>query len=202
MPYLPIDPADLGRNYEAVIRVNSQSGKGGFAWVLEQDQGLKLPKKLQADFSRHVQRMADELGRELNAADIWQAFREAYFVKVDKRRFRLVDFQESRAADGDRLFSGTIEVDGVAQSVSGRGKGLISSVLATLRQTFGLELEVVDYTEHALGKGTDAQAAAYLECVTPDGRTVWGVGIDEDVAAASVRAILSAANSAVREPVA
>ena len=202
VPYLPIDPADLGRNYEAVIRVNSQSGKGGFAWVLEQDQGLKLPKKLQADFSRHVQRMADELGRELNAADIWQAFREAYFVKVDKRRFRLVDFQESRAADGDRLFSGTIEVDGVAQSVSGRGKGLISSVLATLRQTFGLELEVVDYTEHALGKGTDAQAAAYLECVTPDGRTVWGVGIDEDVAAASVRAILSAANSAVREPVA
>ena len=202
VPYLPIDPADLGRNYEAVIRVNSQSGKGGFAWVLEQDQGLKLPKKLQADFSRHVQRMADELGRELNAADIWQAFREAYFVKVDKRRFRLVDFQESRAADGDRLFSGTIEVDGVAQSVSGRGKGLISSVLATLRQTFGLELEVVDYTEHALGKGTDAQAAAYLECVTPDGRTVWGVGIDEDVAAASVRSILSAANSAVREPAA
>ena len=82
MPYLPIDPADLGRDYEAVIRVNSQSGKGGFAWVLEQDQGLKLPKKLQADFSKHVQRMADELGRELNAADIWECFREAYYVKV------------------------------------------------------------------------------------------------------------------------
>jgi 2-isopropylmalate synthase len=82
--------------------------------------------------------------------------------------------------------------------VSGRGKGLISSVLATLKETFGLELEVVDYTEHALGKGTDAQAAAYLECITPDGRTVWGVGIDEDVAAASVRAILSAANGAMR----
>jgi 2-isopropylmalate synthase len=196
VPYLPIDPADLGRNYEAVIRVNSQSGKGGFAWVLEQDQGLKLPKRLQADFSRHVQRVADELGRELNAADIWQAFREAYFVKVEKRHFRLVDFQESRSSDGDRLFSGMIEVEGKAQSVSGRGKGLISSVLATLRETFGLELEVVDYTEHALGKGTDAQAAAYLECVTPDGRTVWGVGIDEDVAAASVRAILSAANGA------
>lgn len=196
VPYLPIDPADLGRNYEAVIRVNSQSGKGGFAWVLEQDQGLKLPKRLQADFSRHVQRMADELGHELNAADIWQAFREAYFVKVERRRFRLVDFQESRSSDGDRLFSGTIEVEGKEQSVSGRGKGLISSVLATLKQTFGLELEVVDYTEHALGKGTDAQAAAYLECMTPDGRTVWGVGIDEDVAAASVRAILSAANGA------
>ncbi|WP_305095925.1 2-isopropylmalate synthase [Croceibacterium aestuarii] len=196
VPYLPIDPADLGRNYEAVIRVNSQSGKGGFAWVLEQDQGLKLPKKLQADFSKHVQRLADELGRELNAADIWQTFREAYFVKVDKRRFRLVDFEETRATDGTRLFAGTIEVDGKPQRVSGRGKGLISSVLTTLRQTFGLELEVADYVEHALGTGSDARAATYLECRTTDGRTVWGVGIDEDVAAASVRAIISAANGA------
>jgi len=199
VPYLPIDPADLGRNYEAVIRVNSQSGKGGFAWVLEQDQGLKLPKKLQADFSQHVQRLADELGRELNAADIWQVFRESYFVKVPSRRYRLVDFEETRASDGTRLFAGTIEVDGKPQSVSGRGKGLISSVLTTLRQTFGLELEVLDYTEHALGAGTDARAATYLECAMPDGRTVWGVGIDEDVATASVRAILSAANSAVRD---
>ena len=199
VPYLPIDPADLGRNYEAVIRVNSQSGKGGFAWVLEQDQGLKLPKKLQADFSKQVQRLADELGRELNAADIWQVFRETYYVKVDRRRFRLVDFEETRASDGTRLFAGTIEVDGQPQSVSGRGKGLISSVLTTLKQTFGLELEVLDYNEHALGAGTDARAATYLECLTGDGRTVWGVGIDEDVATASVRAILSAANSAVRE---
>jgi 2-isopropylmalate synthase len=198
VPYLPIDPADLGRSYEAVIRVNSQSGKGGFAWVLEQDQGLKLPKKLQADFSKHVQRIADELGRELNAADIWQVFREAYFVKVEKRRFRLVDFEETRAGDGDRIFTGTIEVDGQEQSVSGRGKGLISSVLATLKEAFGLELEVLDYSEHALGTGTDARAAAYLECALPDGRTVWGVGIDQDVATASVRAILSAANGASR----
>ncbi len=199
VPYLPIDPADLGRNYEAVIRVNSQSGKGGFAWVLEQDQGLKLPKKLQAHFSQHVQRLADELGRELNAADIWRVFRETYFVKVDKRRFRLVDFEERRAADGDRIFTGTIEVDGRAQTVSGRGKGLISSVLATLKEEFGLELEVLDYTEHALGAGADARAATYTECTTPEGDTVWGVGIDEDVATASVRAVLSAANSAVRQ---
>jgi 2-isopropylmalate synthase len=199
VPYLPIDPADLGRSYEAVIRVNSQSGKGGFAWVLEQDQGLKLPKKLQADFSRHVQRLADELGRELNAADIWDTFRKAYFIKVPNRRFRLVDFDERRAVDGDRIFTGTIEVDGREQTVSGRGKGLISSVLATLKDTFGLELEVADYTEHALGTGTDARAATYIECTTHDGRAVWGVGIDQDVATASVRAILSAANSAVRE---
>ncbi|HTN14903.1 MAG TPA: 2-isopropylmalate synthase [Sphingomonadaceae bacterium] len=199
VPYLPIDPADLGRSYEAVIRVNSQSGKGGFAWVLEQDQGLKLPKKLQADFSKHVQRIADELGRELNAADIWQVFRESYFIKVDKRRFRLVDYNEGRAADGTRIFTGTVEVDGQAQNVSGRGKGLISSVLATLKESFGLEMEVLDYTEHALGQGTDAQAAAYVECALPDGRVIWGVGIDEDVASASVRAILSAANGATRD---
>ena len=199
VPYLPIDPADLGRNYEAVIRVNSQSGKGGFAWVLEQGQGLKLPKRLQADFSRHVQQMADELGRELNGDDIWQAFRKAYYIKVEKRRFRLVDYDESRAQDGSRLFTGTIEVDGKEQQVSGRGKGLVSSVLATMRETYGLDFEVLDYSEHALGQGADAQAAAYIEWALADGRKGWGIGIDEDVATASVRAILSAANGAVSE---
>ncbi len=197
VPYLPIDPADLGRTYEAVIRVNSQSGKGGFAWVLEQGQGLKLPKKLQVDFSRNVQRVADELGRELNSEDIWHTFQDAYFLDACDATFALVDYEESRASDGTRLFAGTISVGGKTQNVSGRGKGLVSSVLATLRQTFGVELEVLDYFEHALGKGADARAAAYLECALPDGRTVWGVGIDEDVATASVRAILSAANAVV-----
>ena len=197
VPYLPIDPADLGRTYEAVIRVNSQSGKGGFAWVLEQGQGIKLPKKLQADFAHHVQRLADELGRELDADDIWRTFRKAYYLDRDGATFELVDYEETRASDGTRLFTGTITVGGKHQQVSGRGKGLVSSVLATLQQTFGLEIEVLDYFEHALGKGTDARAAAYLECSLPDGSTVWGVGIDEDVATASVRAILSAANAAV-----
>ncbi|QZD89839.1 2-isopropylmalate synthase [Qipengyuania aurantiaca] len=197
VPYLPIDPADLGRSYEAVIRVNSQSGKGGFAWVLEQDQGLKLPKKMQADFSPHVQRMADELGRELGAPDIWEAFKSAYHVQTEKKHFQLVDYEERRATDGTRLLSGTIAVQGQEQSVSGRGNGLISSVLSTIEESFGLALEIVDYTEHALTTGRDSRAAAYLECRTPDGRTIWGVGIDEDVATASVRAVLSAANSAV-----
>jgi 2-isopropylmalate synthase len=197
VPYLPIDPHDLGRTYEAVIRVNSQSGKGGFAWVLEQGHGLKLPKKLQIDFSRHVQHLADELGRELNSEDIWHAFQDAYFLNEGAATFQLVDYEESRASDGTRLFTGSITVGGKRQNVSGRGKGLVSSVLATLKQTFGLDIEVLDYTEHALGKGTDARAAAYLECALPDGAIIWGVGIDEDVATASVRAILSAANAAV-----
>jgi len=198
VPYLPLDPADLGRNYEAVIRVNSQSGKGGFAWVLEKDQSLKLPKRLQADFSRAVQAMADDLGRELNADDIWRCFRETYHIGDVPKRFRLVDYEESVASDGTRIFAGTITVDGEKQRVSGRGKGLVSSILATMRDSFGLELEVLDYSEHALGKGTDAKAAAYVECTSPDGRINWGVGIDEDVATASVRAILSAANGATR----
>ncbi len=198
VPYLPIDPADLGRSYEAVIRVNSQSGKGGFAWVLEKDQGLKLPKRLQANFSRAVQAMADELGRELNAEDIWRCFRETYFMGDVPKRFRLVDYEEGVTGDGTRIFTGTITVDGEKQRVSGRGKGLVSSILATMHESFGLELDVLDYSEHALGKGTDAKAAAYVECACPDGRIVWGVGIDEDIATASVRAILSAANGARR----
>jgi 2-isopropylmalate synthase len=193
VPYLPIDPADLGRNYEAVIRVNSQSGKGGFAWVLEQDQGLKLPKRMQAHFSKHVQDLADELGRELVAGDIWEVFQRVYHV-TDPQHFQLEDYEETRAADGTRIFAGKIGVDGKVQSVSGRGNGLLSSVVATLAETFGVVLEINDYTEHAMGAGSNARAAAFVECTGPDGKTVWGVGIDEDVATAGVRAVLSAAN--------
>ena len=193
MPYLPIDPADLGRSYEAVIRVNSQSGKGGFAWVLEQDQGLKLPKRMQAHFSRHVQDLADTAGRELQADDIWEVFQRVYHLNTPQH-FQLLDYEEARGADGARIFAGKIAVSGHERSVSGRGNGLISSVVATLGEAFGVALEVRDYTEHAMGAGSDARAAAYVECALPDGSTVWGVGIDEDVATASVRAVLSAAN--------
>ena len=192
VPYLPIDPADLGRSYEAVIRVNSQSGKGGVAWVIEQDKGLKLPKRLQADFSRHVQRMADETSRELNAADIWSLF-EATYLARDADRFRLLDYNESGSV-GDRLFVGHVAVDGEERSISGRGNGLISGVIDALGGSTGPALDVVDYSEHAIGHGADAQAAAYVECRTSDGRTVFGVGIDADIATASVRAVLSAAN--------
>ncbi len=193
VPYLPIDPADLGRSYEAVIRVNSQSGKGGVAWVLEQDKGLKLPKRLQADFSRHVQALADSTSRELNAGDIWGAFESAYLPN-GKDRFALVDYQENHLP-GARQFIGRIAVDGAEQSLSGKGNGLISSVLDALGAA-GVPLDVIDYSEHAIGHGSDAQAAAYLECRTSDGRTVFGVGIDSDVATATVRAALGAANRA------
>jgi 2-isopropylmalate synthase len=193
VPYLPIDPADLGRSYEAVIRVNSQSGKGGVAWVLEQDKGLKLPKRMQGDLSRHVQALADENSRELHAADIWGAFQTAYHLE-GPQRFTLGDYEETRASNGDRIFVGSITVDGVERSVSGRGNGLISSVIAALKDECGIELDVVDFSEHALSGGSDAQAAAYVECRTPAGNIVFGVGIDADVATASVRAVLGAAN--------
>ncbi|MEY2927635.1 MAG: hypothetical protein RL367_2112 [Pseudomonadota bacterium] len=197
VPYLPVDPADLGRSYEAVIRVNSQSGKGGFAWVLEQDQGLKLPKKMQAHFSRFVQDLADSEGRELHADDIWSVFQHTYHLAAPQH-FQLVDYEESRAANGERIFVGKIAVGGHEQSVSGRGNGLISSVVATLRDSFGLALEIDDFSEHAIGHGSTAQAAAFVECRTTHGKTIWGVGIDDDVATASVRAVLSAANGVNR----
>jgi 2-isopropylmalate synthase len=194
VPYLPIDPADLGRDYEAVIRVNSQSGKGGVAWVLEQDKGLKLPKRMQADFSRHVQRVADETSRELNAADIWGAFEVAYLPSAGDR-FELVDYSESHGAAGQaRTFVGELRLDGETRSISGKGNGLLSSLLSALRDDCGIDLDVVDYSEHAIGNGSDAQAAAYLECTLPDGTRVFGAGIDADVATATVRAALSAAN--------
>ena len=191
VPYLPIDPADLGRSYEAVIRVNSQSGKGGVAWVLEQDRGLKLPKRLQADFSRHVQALADETSRELTAADIWARFEATYLLRPTDR-YALGDYHETGAA-GDRLFVGRVSVDGEERSISGRGNGLISGVIAALSGA-GAALDVVDYAEHAVGHGADAQAAAYVECRTADGQIVFGVGIDSDIATAGVRAVLSAAN--------
>jgi 2-isopropylmalate synthase len=193
VPYLPIDPKDLGRDYEAVIRVNSQSGKGGVAWVLQQDKGLKLPKRMQADFSKVVQALADQSSRELNAADIWGAF-ESHYRLTGEQPYRLIDYNESGHA-GDRIFTGKIAHKGGERSISGRGNGLISSILAALRDELGVDLEIADYSEHAIGAGTDVAAAAYVECRTPDGRTIFGIGTDTDVATASVQAVLSAANS-------
>ena len=193
VPYLPIDPKDLGRDYEAVIRVNSQSGKGGVAWVLQQDKGYKLPKRIQADFSKVVQALADQSSRELNAADISAAF-DDYYHQTGDQAYSLIDYHESGSA-GDRIFTGKIVHEGGERSISGRGNGLISSVLAALRDELGVVLEVADYNEHAIGAGTDVNAAAYVECRTADGRTVFGIGTDSDVATASVKAVLSAANA-------
>ncbi|OED01571.1 MULTISPECIES: 2-isopropylmalate synthase [unclassified Rhizobium] len=197
MPYLPVDPADIGESYEAVIRVNSQSGKGGVAWVIEQDKGLKLPRAMQVDFSRRVQLLADETKRELTAEDIWKAFVDAYHVD-DAERFELVDYEGGfrRGAGAERIFTGRIRHGNQDVVVSGRGNGLVSAVLAAIAEAFAVELSVMDYQEHALRRGSDAQAAAYLQCVRADGSQVFGVGIDADVATATVKAVLSAACAA------
>ncbi len=197
MPYLPVDPADIGGSYEAVIRVNSQSGKGGVAWVIEQDKGLKLPRAMQVDFSRRVQLLADGTKRELTAEDIWKAFVHTYHVD-DFERFELVDYESGfrRGAGAERIFTGRIRHGNQDVVVSGRGNGLVSAVLAAIAEAFAVELSVMDYQEHALRRGSDAQAAAYLQCVRPDGSQVFGVGIDADVATATVKAVLSAASAA------
>ncbi|MDQ0504175.1 2-isopropylmalate synthase [Xanthobacter agilis] len=194
VPYLPIDPADLGCSYEAVIRVNSQSGKGGVAWVLEQDKGLKLPRALQVHFSRIVQSHADETGRELTATDIWAIFQDTYLPTGD-RRFDLIDHRETGSPRSpDRMFVGRVSIGREERSISGRGNGLLSSVLAALKADCDIDMDILDYQEHAIGHGGDARAAAYVQCQTADGRVVFGVGIDTNVATASVRAVLSAAN--------
>ncbi|MEE9433022.1 MAG: 2-isopropylmalate synthase [Sphingorhabdus sp.] len=197
VPYLPIDPADLGRSYEAVIRVNSQSGKGGVAWVLEQDYGYKLPKRMQGNFSKTVQEFSESTGRELTSADIWDAFQQRYhLIPDDDARFELVDFNESvnPQVGAARIFAGKIRIDGEEQSVSGRGNGLISSLANALEASLGGAIEIIDYSEHAIGHGTDARAAAYVECRIGEGPLLYGVGNSRDVATASVRAILSAVN--------
>ena len=195
MPYLPIDPADLGESYEAVIRVNSQSGKGGIAWILEQNQGLKLPRKFQVDFSRKVQDITDASAKELSGGDIWEAFQRAYYL-TGPQGYELIEYEHAGPvrSDAKRTFTGRIIKDGVETSVVGHGNGLISSAVRGLNAHYDLGLEVIDYAEHALHKGTESQAVAYVECKSGD-RTIFGVGIDHDVATASIKAVLSAANA-------
>ncbi|MFG1431178.1 2-isopropylmalate synthase [Xanthobacter sp. V2C-8] len=199
MPYLPIDPADIGETYEAVIRVNSQSGKGGIAFVLEQEHGLKLPRALQVDFSRRVQALADETSRELSGADIWAEFRRAY--GLDDPAFTLLAYEDGARgpAGHERLFAGRIRHGGREVPVAGRGNGLVSAAVAAMAGHFGIALEVVDFQQHALRRGADAQAVAYAECVSAQGRRVFGVGIDADVAAASLKAVLGAAGAVRRD---
>ncbi len=196
VPYLPLDPADVGCSYEAVIRVNSQSGKGGVAWVLEKEYGLALPRRLQIAFSKVVQELADRTGKELMADDIWQAFTKAYHVNGGNR-LSLVEFRQTARVrkDGLHTYHGRVKLDGTEHEVSGSGNGRVSAMLDALKKEFGIEMDVADYHQHAVGAGSSAKAAAYVECRVDADRTVFGVGMDTDVAFASVKAVLSAANA-------
>ena len=192
VPYLPIDPEDVGRSYEAVIRINSQSGKGGVAYVLEQDYGLALPRRMQIEFSRVIQKIADEEGTEITPARIWQAFSEEYLSEQGRAAF--VDHHSLPDRERGRLLDATIRIDGTEHRVEGRGSGPIDAYLDALSHTLGMALEVVDYHEHSLGEGADAAAIAYVEMRRADGKTLFGVGRDKNIVTASLKAVTSAAN--------
>ncbi|OJD15032.1 2-isopropylmalate synthase [Emergomyces pasteurianus Ep9510] len=210
IPYLPIDPEDIGRNYEAIIRVNSQSGKGGVAWVILRSLELDLPRGLQIAFSKVIQKQADTLGRELLPKEIVSLFEEAYHLKQNPR-FSLVDYnittdrsqspappEPGKALNTKNLkrrFAGIVEIDGMQHAIVGVGNGAISS-LANALKSLGIDLDVVDYKEHAIGSHSETKAATYIECTSADSpEKVWGVGIHQDVVQASLTALLSAASS-------
>ena len=200
MPYLPIDPKDLGRTYEAVIRVNSQSGKGGISYLLESEYGLELPRRLQIEFSQVVQGVMDDLGKELTAQDIWQLFdREYGLSRIPAPSHHIVD--ESR---GDaRSLSMTAEVQclGDLVKIVGTGSGPIDAFISGFNAATGRSIRVLDYREHAVGAGSNAQAIAYLELRVDDDQTLFGVGMDANILTASLRAIVSGIERAqARQP--
>jgi 2-isopropylmalate synthase len=193
VPYLPIDPHDVGRTYEAVIRVNSQSGKGGVAFVMKAEHRLDLPRRLQIEFSRVIQAHTDSEGGEVTPAQMWDIFSAEYLAAG---QLALLDHQTSSVVESKHALTAEIAIDGRPQPVEGVGNGPISAFCDALA-TIGISARVLDYTEHALTEGTDAQAAAYVECET-GGTVFWGVGIDTNTTTASMRAILSAVNRARR----
>jgi 2-isopropylmalate synthase len=189
VPYLPVDPADLGRTYEAVIRINSQSGKGGVAYVLEQEYGLSLPRAVQIEFSQLVQKMADASGKELTAAQLWDRFNRE-FLDPDGR-LGLVHHQFDHSAEGARM-TATLTDGARRRVIHGRGNGPIDAFIDALKKD-GIDVLLIDYHEHAIGRGANAKAVAYVEIAGRDG-SLNGVGMDEDIVAASLRAVLSAVN--------
>ena len=198
VPYLPIDPKDIGRTYEAVIRVNSQSGKGGVAYIMKTEHQLDLPRKLQIEFSQVIQKLADTEGGEVSPTVMWEIFKDEYLPNPGKPwgRFSLVSVAQDSAVDGDTTLTATIKDNGKEFIIKGIGNGPIAA-FCTAFATHGVNLKVLDYHEHALSAGGDAQAAAYLEC-SIDSRTLWGVGIDPSIVTSSLKAIISAANRANR----
>jgi 2-isopropylmalate synthase len=200
VPYLPIDPKDVGRSYEAVIRVNSQSGKGGVAYLLKSDHNLDLPRKLQIEFSRVVQNETDASGGEVSSEKLWDIFNDEYLPAVETTRkwgrFELKKLRTQSDMDG------VVNIDVVLRDghgeveLVGTGNGPVSAFLNVLEQQ-GVKANLLDYVEHTLGASSDAQAAAYVE-LTVDSKTLWGVGIDGDIATASLKAIISAINRAIR----
>ncbi|HEX7591636.1 MAG TPA: 2-isopropylmalate synthase [Candidatus Limnocylindrales bacterium] len=188
VPYLPIDPKHVGRSYEAVIRVNSQSGKGGVAYIMKNEHGMDLPRRLQIEFSRCIKVITADSGTEISAAEMWDAFAVEYLP--EKQRISLAGYETTSTGDGVCL-KADLSYHGATTTVEGQGNGPISALVHALRQNLGIEVEVLDYAEHALSGGEEATAVAYVEVRSHD-EVRWGVGMDPNITTASMRAILSA----------
>ena len=196
VPYLPIDPKDVGRTYEAVIRVNSQSGKGGVAYIMKADHGLALPRRLQIEFSQAIQKITDGEGGEVSSKEMWDVFADEYLAPLRplERVRQRVDAAE--VDGGTDTITAVVKVDGVEREIVGAGNGPLAAFVDALG-AIGFDVSVLDYSEHALSSGEEAQAAAYVEA-SIGGRTVWGVGIANSITTASLRAVVSAVNRASR----
>ncbi|OLR89677.1 2-isopropylmalate synthase [Actinokineospora bangkokensis] len=194
VPYLPIDPKDVGRSYEAVIRVNSQSGKGGVAYVMKTEHQLKLPRRLQIEFSQVVQAVTDSEGGEVSPKEMWDVFATEYLDRVSPLRLRR--HRVSGNEDGTHEIHATVDVEGDTHDVDGHGNGPIAAFVDALASV-GYDVRVLDYSEHALTAGDDARAAAYVECAI-GGKVLYGVAVDNSIVAASLRAVVSAVNRAFK----
>jgi 2-isopropylmalate synthase len=195
VPYLPIDPMDLGRSYEAVVRINSQSGKGGIAYILETEHGIELPRRLQIEFSKVVQAIADGEGVELSAERLWQSFESEYLD--GNGRFSFIE--HTAASDhGDQNLTARISDDGRHKTIRGHGNGPVDGFVEAMRKESGLAFDVADYREHAMGHGANAAAIAYVELRLADGSTLFGVGIDKNIVVASLKAVVSGVNRALK----
>jgi 2-isopropylmalate synthase len=196
VPYLPIDPHDVGRTYEAIIRVNSQSGKGGVAYIMKNDYHLELPRRLQIEFMQVIQSITDSTGKEISPEEIWTAFEWTYLnpeTNLELVEHETVDHRHVGQADATDL-TAVVRVDGYERTIRGHGNGPIAAFVDALARDCGIELRVTDYSEHAVGAGTDATAAAYVEAADGAGNVAWGIGLDPNILTASLRAVVSAAS--------
>ncbi|MCX5201309.1 2-isopropylmalate synthase [Streptomyces sp. NBC_00237] len=198
VPYLPIDPKDVGRSYEAVIRVNSQSGKGGIAYVLKNDHKLDLPRRMQIEFSKIIQQKTDSEGGEVTPKAIWSVFQDEYLPNADNPwgRIQVRSGQTTTDTDGRDTLTVEAVVDGAETVLTGVGNGPISAFFDALT-TVGVDARLLDYQEHTMSEGASAQAASYIECAI-DGQVLWGIGIDPNTTRASLKAVVSAVNRAAR----
>ena len=190
VPYLPIDPHHVGRSYEAVIRVNSQSGKGGVAYIMEAEHSMILPRRLQIEFSQAIQHVTEDIGTEITPEAMWEVFEREYLAG---EALRLLSHESARSGEADKV-TAQLLVDGEHVTITGEGNGPIAAFVAGLRDGLGVHVDVVDYSEHAVSAGADSKAAAYVETIDASGVTRWGVGIDANILSASLQAVLSALN--------